>query len=535
MYLTSEGTTILVAEDEPEVRDYLDIALRRLGYAVEFAEDGEEAIAWLGQRDKRISLLLLDIMMPRKDGLETLRHVRRFDPQLPVIMLSGCSSPLQAAEAMKSGANDFLAKPVGFDELHRCIQKALHFHSDSLERVLEQTAPALREEGFVFSNPWSKKIDAWLGHVASSDVPVLLRGETGVGKEVVARQLHARSPRAGKPFLKVNCAALPSELVESELFGYERGAFTGAFKNTAGKFELADGGTILLDEIGDMDCKLQAKLLQVLQDREFLRLGAKEPTRVNVRVMAATHCDLEKAMVEGRFREDLYYRLNVIDIRIPALRERKDEIVPLAEYLIKKHSDGAASLPKITPSLRHALLEHDWPGNIRELENVARKLLVLQDPDGIAQEIRFKARKRPGGGVPAEPVLPRKDWPATEARLPAGVKANTWNTPPLPTPQAKASAAPDVDSPARQGGGLVKLSSLGEGGDLSALEKVDRARKEAEATAILAALNATRWNRRQAALLLKVDYKALLYKMRKLGIGTDEPGAERARAASSMN
>src|SRR6185436_1987783 len=243
---------------------------------------------------------------------------------------------------------------------------------------------------------WTLKIEKLLSAVADSTFPVLLRGETGVGKEVLARQLHARSPRRDKPFLKVNCAALPSELVEAELFGYERGAFTGAFKSSEGRFKQADGGTIFLDEIGDMDVKLQAKLLQVLQDQEFLRIGSEESVKVNVRVMVATHRDLEEAIVQGRFREDLYYRLNVIDVHIPALRERQDEILGLAEHLLRKHANGKMRVPEMTPSFRQALVDYDWAGNIRELENVMRQLLVVQDCDMVQEELERRRIRRSG-------------------------------------------------------------------------------------------------------------------------------------------
>jgi two-component system response regulator AtoC len=295
--------------------------------------------------------------------------------------------------------------------------------------------------------------------VASSDAPVVLRGESGVGKEVLAREIHSRSPRASKPFLKINCAALPLELLESELFGYERGAFTGAVKSTPGQFEVADGGTIMLDEIGDMDVRLQAKLLHVLQDGEFRRLGGRETIRVNVRLLAATHCDLEKAIAEKRFREDLYYRLSIISIQVPPLRERKEEILPLARLFLKKHG-GATPAPEITTDLSEALLMHQWPGNIRELENVIRKFLVFGDAEAMAQELRSRA-----GGAP---------------RQNPGEPSN-----------------------------VLRLSTL---------EEVAQARTRDEMTMILDALNAARWNRRRAAALLDIDYKGLLYRMKKLGI-----------------
>jgi two-component system response regulator AtoC len=311
-----------------------------------------------------------------------------------------------------------------------------------------------------------RDVQALLPHIGWSDAPALILGETGVGKEVLARELHAQSPRAKKPFLKINCAALPSELVESELFGYERGAFTGAFQKKPGMFELADQGTIFLDEIGDMDFKLQAKLLQVLQDHEFQRLGGKETVRVDVRVIAATHKNLEKAMADNTFRSDLYYRLNVINVRVPPLRERKEDILSLADFLLQKHSQGNP-IPVITPPLRDALLNYEWPGNIRELENVVRKLLILRNPDALARELQ-----------------------ATTARLRAAEHLQ---------PSASDSSATGTRNK-------------------TILEQVHNAKNEAEKTAIIAALESTHWNRKKAAILLKIDYKALLYKMKKLDI-----------------
>ena len=226
-----------------------------------------------------------------------------------------------------------------------------------------------------------------------SEAPILIQGETGSGKEVLARELHDRSPRSDKPFLKLNCAALPAELVESELFGYERGAFTGAFQRKPGMFELADKGTLMLDEIGDMDVKLQAKLLQVLQDQEFQRLGGRETIRVDVRVVAATHRDLEESVLKQTFREDLYYRLNVINLRIPPLRERKEDIIPLAEFLLKRHVPAGTAAPALTTKMKEVLASYRWPGNVRELENVVRRYIVFGSADQIVRELQAKATR----------------------------------------------------------------------------------------------------------------------------------------------
>jgi two-component system response regulator AtoC len=443
------------------------MALKCLGFAVEIASDGDEVLACLRDPEVQISAVLLDMMMPNRDGLETLLEIRRTWPALPVIVVSGAASTLNVVKAMKMGATDFLCKPVAHEDLEKALTRALEMQSAA------PSMPSIRKsaaftKAFMGRNPRMAEVQALVGQIAWSEAPVLIQGETGTGKEVIARELHAQSPRANKGFLKLNCAALPSELVESELFGYERGAFTGAFQKKAGMFELADGGTILLDEIGDMDVRLQAKLLQVLQDREFTRIGGRETIKVDVRVMAATHRDLEGAIAERTFREDLYYRLNVINLVLPPLRERTEDIVPMAEFLMRKHSTAGVPMPTITPELARALTNYRWPGNVRELENVVRKFLILRDAAGLAAELQAKAFRRR-----EEPTLSR------------------------PEPVAQ-SAQPSLGTPI--------------------LEQVTKAKQQAETDAILAALNSTRWNRKRAAALLEIDYKALLYKMKKLGV-----------------
>ena len=485
MHTANAGRTILVGEDELEVRAYLEMAVKCLGYSVELAQDGDEVLSYMQSSGSELAAVLLDLMMPNRDGIDTLKEIRRLNPGLPVIVVSGVSSTLNVVTAMKSGATDFLCKPVAHEDLRKAITRALDMQGQEYAPLSRSTAPVTKS--FLGSNPRMKEIQALAGQIGWSEAPVLVQGETGSGKEVIAREFHAHSPRAKKMFLKVNCAALPSELVESELFGYERGAFTGAFQKKAGMFEMADGGTILLDEIGDMDVRLQAKLLQVLQDHEFQRIGGKETVKVDVRVMAATHRDLEKAIADRSFREDLYYRLNVINIHVPALRERKEEIVPMADFLMKKHLTPGTPRPPITPDLKHAMMAYHWPGNVRELENYVRKLMIMRDADAIARELNLKTA--------------RKSLTAT-----AGVD----NVVQSAQVEASANSSP-------------------------ILEQVTKAKQQAETDAILAALNSTRWNRKQAAALLKIDYKALLYKMKKLGVeekAAPATGAGLTRAAA---
>jgi two-component system response regulator AtoC len=463
--------TILVGEDEPEIQAYLEMALKCLGYSVELAHDGEEVLNCLASSRSVISAVLLDILMPGRNGIDTLREIRRINGELPVIILSGASTTNNIVTTMKSGATDFLCKPVAHEDLqmalHKALEKQVSLPSSTNVRVL----PAI-SKAFVARSPGMQEIQALIPHIGASDTPVLIQGETGSGKEVFARELHANSARAKQVFLKLNCAALPSELVESELFGYERGAFTGAFQRRAGMFEMANGGTLLLDEIGDMDVRLQAKLLQVLQDHEFQRIGGKEVTKVDVRVLAATHRNLESAILDGTFREDLYYRLNVITVELPPLRERMEDIILLTEYLLRKRASPQSTVPAITPHLKHALMTYHWPGNIRELENVVRKLIVLRNPDLVASELLARAPRKRALATPAD-----------------------------------SCAAPET--PEATVNGAAKASIL---------EQVTKDKQRAEAQAILAALDSTRWNRKQAAVLLQIDYKALLYKLKKLGL-----------------
>ncbi len=485
MQAQADAASILVCEAELlEEQSYLAVPARRLGYSVELAHDIDAALCHLASSLPGIAAVLVDLSNPAFSGMEILREIRSMDPDLPIIAVASSPTPNEVVVAMKSGATDFLSRTLTHADLQVALSKA--FERQAFIPA-QQQAKAISMPGQALGcpSPRMQEIRSLIPTIGRSDAPVLIQGETGCGKEVFARELHTNSARAGKVFLKLNCAALPSELVESELFGCERGAFTGAFQRRAGMFERANGGTLLLDEIGDMDVRLQAKLLQVLQDNEFRRIGGKEIVRVDVRLLAATHRDLENSIVEGSFREDLYYRLNVINIEIPALRERKEDIVPLTEYFINKHLRPGSFVPAITPNLQYALSTYHWPGNIRELENMVRRLIVVRNPEMVASELNAKsARKR--------------------LRTPTSTRESA-----LPeTPRA------EVHEMART----------------PILTRVTKANQQAEADAILAALESTRWNRKQAAVLLQIDYKALLYKLKKLGLD-DKSAADSPSAA----
>lgn len=453
---------VLIAEDDREVRECLQLMLECQGFDVAAAGDGEEALDCLREGLRPVAVIL-DIMMPNLGGFETLREIRKRDADLPVVMMSGLSTPLNIVSAIKCGASDFLAKPLNPEDLRRVMG---HLLAPRPEPAAAEPPAALAPAMFFGRSPAMLALRASLATIAASDAPILIEGETGSGKEMLARQIHELSPRARGPFIKLNCAAVPAELLESELFGYERGAFTGAQDRKPGVFELANGGTLLLDEIGDMEWRLQAKLLQVVQDQEFRRLGGRETVRVDVRLLSATHCNLPERVAGRTFREDLYYRLNVFTLTVPALRERREDIPSLTAFLLHKHNPPGKPAVQMTARLEQALLDYHWPGNIRQLENTVRKLVVLRDPDAIAEDVEGLR------GTPASAP-----------------------TPPGPRLAPKPRAA-----------------------GRSALEHAERIKAEAETKAILEALQATRWNRKRAAQLLGVDYKAFLYKMKKLGV-----------------
>ncbi len=452
--------SILVVDDDRSTREYLATFLIARGHSVECLESGDQAIERLASGQSP-SMILLDVMLPGKDGIEVLSSLKTIYPALPIIILSGIGQIKTVVEAMKMGASDYLTKPFEEEALELAIENVLEKQRLKEEvKTLKQQLAYVEQGNILTSNPQMLRIIDIARHVASTDVPVLILGESGVGKEVVASFIHEQSNRSDGPFVKVNCAALPHELLESELFGYERGAFTGAIRDKMGKFEQADKGTLLLDEIGEMSPHLQAKLLHVLQDAEFSRLGGKKPVRVNVRVLAATNKKLKEAVLKGEFRNDLYFRLNVIKFEVPPLRDRREDIPLLCTHFVEKYRERYQSpVQQFPKDLIEAFLRYDWPGNVRQLENVVKRYLILPDAD-IASELR---------GNNQEQVVP----------------VHT--------------------------------------GNVSLKEVAGHAAEMAEKEVVLRVLEETGWNRKESARRLKISYKALRNKLKKWQLVRERP------------
>jgi len=403
----SAGHRILVAEDDARARDYLGALLRDEGYAVETAADGTEA--WRLLVDASFEGLLLDVQMPGKDGLTILRELPSLARPPAVLVMTAYGSSSVAIEAMKLGAYDYLTKPLHFDELLIQLARAVAARGEALELEAYRSEVRVEDEpSLVGGGPAMQQVYKLIGQVAPTGSTVLIRGESGTGKELVAKALHAHSARRDRPLVSVNCAAIPETLLEAELFGHEKGAFTGAVGRRRGRFELAEGGTIFLDEIGELSGATQVKLLRVLQDRVVERLGSEHPTKLDVRIIAATNRDLEHAVEAGAFREDLYYRLNVVTIAIPPLRERPQDIPELAEHLLRKLARERRLAPgELSSGAVERLRAHDWPGNVRELEHALERALILSHGGRIAPEhlaLSTDARPAPDvlAGVPLE-------------------------------------------------------------------------------------------------------------------------------------
>jgi len=378
---------ILIAEDEFSARESLRELLEDEGYRVYCASDGDEAARILASTP--LEAALIDIRMPGKDGLTLLKELRTGHDAPAVLIMTAYGTSAVAIEAMAFGAFDYLIKPLNFEELRIQLQRAI----ENRRRIRELEAYRIESEGsfqeleIVGSSPAMQKLYKLIGQTAPTDSTVLIRGESGTGKEVIARALHRHSPRAAERMVKVNCASIPETLLEAELFGHERGAFTGASQRRIGKFEFADGGTVFLDEIGDLSPSTQSKMLRVLQDHSIERLGSNVTIPLDVRVLAATNRDLEVAVRDGRFREDLYYRLNVVSLLIPPLRERREDIVELAQFLLRRSANRLKlPAPTISEEARAALIQNDWPGNVRELEHCLERALILSRAGVILPE-----------------------------------------------------------------------------------------------------------------------------------------------------
>jgi two-component system response regulator AtoC len=451
---------MLVVDDELAMQRYMRTLLEVEGHRVETANSGSYALEKLNQELKP-DFVFLDLLMPGLDGLETLEQMRRLDSTLKVIMLSCVQDSRKVAQAIRLGALDYLTKPFSKQDLDEVMEPSLgpSPKNSPCGRAIDDLGDGAFLVGLT---PTMHKLRAKAELVAKVDIPVLLLGESGTGKEVFARLIHKASPRIHRPFLKINCAAVPAELLESELFGYEAGAFTGATHTKPGKFELCNKGTILLDEIGEMPPALQAKLLHFLQDQRFSRLGGRSIIQTDVRVLAATNIDIHRAIATRKLRQDLYYRLNGITFHLPPLRERRDDIPFLLSHFLRllseRYACAALALPQFVID---TCTSYRWPGNVRELENFVKRCLVLREFDTAISDLDS----------------------SSTIRSPLPSHAGGRRTPP------------------------------------EGLKTVARsAREEVEAGAILDALEATNWNRKQAAVKLKISYKALLYKIREYQI-----------------
>ena len=464
-----EKKQILVVDDEANLRRVLAAQLLRDGYEVHTASDGEAGLAML--REHHIDLLITDLRMPKLDGMELMRQALRLEPDLPIVMLTAHGSVDNAVEALKTGAFDYLTKPFDQAEVRAVVRKALRTRDLAGAEARREEAREGRY-GILGESAAIAEVFAILDRVADTPTTVLVTGESGTGKELVARALHENSSRRDKPFIKVNCAAIPKDLMESELFGYERGAFTGAVGSKPGRFELASGGTLFLDEIAEIPVEMQVKLLRVLQESEFERVGGIRTIRVDVRLVAATNRDLKREIAAGTFREDLFYRLNVVPITLPSLRERASDIPVIASHFVQKFNARLKkSVAGIEPEAMERLGRYAWPGNIRELENVMERAILFCDAQRVrAADLPLELRE---GGARASP-----------------------------------SAFPPEMRDALGADGLK--------------EQVKAAMSRLERDLIVRALEQTGSNVTHAARLLKISRKGLQLKMKELGLRDPE-------------
>ncbi len=463
---------VLVVEGDPDQRRRVFALLTQWGYSPLAAGTAEDALELLGKT--RVAFSVVAIRLPGMSGIELVRRAPELAESGPIIMIADAGHNAQIVEAIQAGADDFIRRPYTSQDLESTIRTlaARPRREPLAASPVEDNGERLQREFALLISPQMRAIQQVIQQAARADVTVLVCGETGVGKELVARAIHAHSRRHRGAFVKVNCAAMPRELLESELFGHERGAFTGAHQRKPGRFELADGGTIFLDEIGELHPALQAKLLHVLQDGEFSRVGGRHNLKVDVRVICATNRDLVREVATGRFREDLFYRLNVINILVPPLRERPAEIPRLVDYFVRRYSrEFNVAERRLSPEIMQAFHAYRWPGNIRELENFIKRMIVLQD------------------------------WTLPRTLAAPVIDGTTSPTAPAMSPESPQAFA------ASHGFSLKEISR--------------RAVLEAEREVIARALVQCRWNRVKAAKMLKISYRALLYKIKDMGLKQD--------------
>ncbi len=467
---------ILIADDEEPMRFFLSEMLKKEGYLYETAIDGEDALEKI-KRDN-FDIAILDLKMPKLSGMELLSEIKKVSPDTVAIIITAHGTRNIAMEAIEKGAYDYFIKPFDVNEMRIVIKRAVE--KIGLQKEIKNLKESLSEKyglgNIIGDSPPMQQVYDLVKKIADTDITVLITGESGTGKELIAQTLHYMSNRRDKPFVKVNCAAIPETLLEEELFGHEKGAFTGAHQQKPGKFEIANNGTMFLDEIGDMTLSTQTKILRVIQEREFERIGGVKPIKVDVRLIAATNMDLIKLISEGRFREELYYRLNVMPIHLPPLRERQGDIPLLAEHFIKKYNKRFnKNIKGIMPEANDILLKYNWPGNIRELENMIQRGVVLAK-DEIGAEI-----------IPFYPPLVKGGWGDLKKGGEGGFV----------------------------GQGLANVGAIHE---LPLLKKVKKSKEEIEKEMILEALKMEKWRREETAKRLRISRKSLHNKMKKYGL-----------------
>jgi DNA-binding NtrC family response regulator len=486
--------TILIVDDDPVQRRLLEAAITRAGMSAVTAPGGQPALDLIGgPRGEQISLMLLDLVMPDMDGLEVLAKLRPTSPDLPVIVLTAKGGIDSAVDAMRAGANDFLVKPASPERIGVSIRNQLKIGtlSGEVTRLKKKTENRLMFEDLIAVSGEMKQVFRLGKRAAQSNIPILIEGESGAGKELIARAIQGTGERAGKPFITVNCGAIPENLIESILFGHEKGSFTGASDKHLGKFQEADGGTLFLDEIGELRLDMQVKLLRALQEGEVDPVGSKRPVKVDVRIISATNRDLAQLSREGTFREDLYYRLNVFPIYVPALRDRRDDIAPLARHFIGRFAaEENKAVAGLTPQANDLLARFDWPGNVRQLENTIFRAVVLCDAT----------------------MLDVCDFPQIAAAM--GVEATMRSSAALPTGQT-GTTSNDAERAAVRSGPYA-LAALDAAGHMRKLEDI-------EAQAIRLAIARYDGHMSEVARRLAIGRSTLYRKLKELGL---EPGAD---------